>query len=169
MADQPSGLRKLSEIARSIFALSRQSQLNPCEPLFGSQPPFLHLVFIRLTKLGGFQLSNGLLVIAGCGEGIIFYFNQCLEPFLGLYPCWWREDALPTHNPNGETHSGVHAMIEKPRAILHELAKKAAEDAWRNAGVAPQLLFAPILWALEAAHDAGVLEVQTVGNEADHD
>lgn len=60
-------------------------------------------------------------------------------------------------------------MIEKPRASLHELAKKAAEDAWRNAGVAPQLLFAPILWALEAAHDAGVLEVQTVGNEADHD
>lgn len=42
---------------------------------------------------------------------------------------------------------------------LHAVAKKAAEDAGRNAKAAPNLLFAPILWALQDALKAGVLTV----------
>ena len=53
--------------------------------------------------------------------------------------------------------------------ILKAIAQKAAEDAGANARVAPQLLFAHILWTLEAAAEAGVLEVHQVGKVSDHD
>ena len=32
---------------------------------------------------------------------------------------------------------------------LERLAKKVSERAAKNAGIAPQLLYAPVLWALE--------------------
>jgi hypothetical protein len=54
------------------------------------------------------------------------------------------------------------------RAVLHSLAEKAATAAGHNARVAPELLYAHILWTLEDAQEKGVLTVQQVGQASGH-
>lgn len=60
-------------------------------------------------------------------------------------------------------------MARETSDILHGLAKKAAEDAGKNARVAPELLIDHILWTLEAAEEAGVLSIHKVGDASDHE